>query len=144
METATKARPLATLERLVAAQNAHDLAAFVACFQPDYQSEQPAHPARAFKGSEQVRKNWSAIFAGVPDFRSDLLRSAVDGDTAWAEMHWTGTKVDGTPFDQMGIIVFGVREDRIAWGRLYFDEVEREGEDIDQAMRRIAGSAPTR
>jgi ketosteroid isomerase-like protein len=58
------------VERLNAAMNAHDLEAFLACFRDDYESEQPAHPDRAFQGREQVRSNWSAIFAGVPDFRS--------------------------------------------------------------------------
>ena len=54
--------------------NAHDIDAFVALFAPDYDSVQPAHPDRAFTGSEQVRKNWTEIFAGVPDFRSELVR----------------------------------------------------------------------
>jgi hypothetical protein len=44
-------------ERLAAAMNAHDLDAFVALFAPDYDSAQPAHPDRAFTGSEQVRVN---------------------------------------------------------------------------------------
>jgi SnoaL-like domain len=54
-----EARPLVTevLERLRDAQNAHDLDAFVACFDPQYRSEQPVHPGRAFVGSEQARKN---------------------------------------------------------------------------------------
>jgi hypothetical protein len=54
-------------ERLLAAMNARDIEAFVACFAEDYESEQPAHPDRAFVGREQVRENWSAIFSGVPD-----------------------------------------------------------------------------
>jgi hypothetical protein len=45
------------LERLRDAQNGHDLDAFVACFDPQYRSEQPVHPDRAFVGSEQVRSN---------------------------------------------------------------------------------------
>jgi hypothetical protein len=34
----------------------------------------------------------------------------------------------------------GVRENRIAWGRLYAEEVEREGADIDAVVRRMAGT----
>jgi hypothetical protein len=56
------------LARLRDAQNAHDLDAFVACFDPAYRSEQPVHPDRAFVGSGQVRMNWAEVFAGVPDF----------------------------------------------------------------------------
>ena len=54
-------------EQLNAALNAHDIDAFVALFAPDYDSAQPAHPDRAFRGREQVRANWSGMFAGVPD-----------------------------------------------------------------------------
>src|ERR671921_94697 len=57
------------LERLRDAQNAHDLDAFVACFDPRYRSEQPVHPDRAFVGAEQVRSNWAEVFAGVRDYR---------------------------------------------------------------------------
>ena len=51
--------------RLLAAMNAHDLDAFVACFAPNYHSEQPAHPSRAFDGSDKVRENWTSVFAGM-------------------------------------------------------------------------------
>ena len=54
--------------RLRDAMNAHDLQVFLDCFHEDYGSEQPAHPGRGFGGREQVRANWSAVFAGVPDF----------------------------------------------------------------------------
>src|SRR4051794_5702065 len=83
-------------ERLEAATNAHDIDAFVACFDEDYASEQPAHPDRAFRGSDQVRKNWSAVFEGVPDFRAQLVRAVATGDTEWSEWRWRGTQRDGT------------------------------------------------
>src|ERR1700751_1674804 len=86
-------KPSIVVERLDAAMNAHDREAFLACFQDDYESEQPAHPDRAFGGREQVRRNWSAGFDGVPDFRSELLRSAADGDTVWTEWHWQGMQL---------------------------------------------------
>ena len=65
------------MNRLLSAMNAHDLDAFVACFAADYESQQPAHPSRAFQGSDQVRKNWEGVFAGVPDFTAELVLSAV-------------------------------------------------------------------
>jgi hypothetical protein len=55
--------------------------AFVACFHPEYRSEQPLHPDRAFLGTQQVRTNWAEVFAGVPDFHADLVRSAREDDT---------------------------------------------------------------
>jgi ketosteroid isomerase-like protein len=127
------------MERLNAALNAHNLEAFLACFQDDYESEQPAHPDRAFRGREQVRSNWSAVFDGVPDFRSELLRSAADGDTVWSEWHWRGTQSDGTPLDMVGVFVCGVREGRISWARLYMEPVEQAGAGIESAVRRMTG-----
>ena len=67
------------LERLRDAQNRHDLDSFVDCFDPAYRSEQPVHPDRAFTGREQVRRNWAAVFDGVPDFQAELLGSAQAG-----------------------------------------------------------------
>src|SRR5205823_10416967 len=119
------------MQRLNAAQNAHDLEAMLACVHEDYRSEQPLFPARTFQGISQVRANWSALLESIPDFRAEILRSAVDGDTVFVEVHWTGGKADGTPFEERGVLIMGIRDDRIAWGRLYADEVEREGADIE-------------
>jgi ketosteroid isomerase-like protein len=140
METQTRARPLAIVERIVTAQNAGDVDAMVACFAPDYQSTQPLHPARAFTGNEQVRKNWTALLGGMPDFNAELLRSAVSGDTVWAEFRWTATKPDGSPFEEAIVIIFGTRDDKVAWARLYGDEVEREGADINSSVQAITGT----
>src|SRR4029453_6816477 len=64
-------------------------------------------PDGAFVGSKQVRRNWAEVFAGLPDFRAELLRSARQGDTGWAEWHWHGTRADGTPPDMRGVTTFG-------------------------------------
>lgn len=139
MTNARQPDPLAVLERLVRAQNAHDVDAMLDCFDPAYRSEQPIHPARAFTGSSQVRNNWSALLTGIRDFHADLIRTAVDGDTVWSEARWSGTKADGSTYDEMIVTIFGVSDGRIAWGRLYGDEVEREGADIDETVGRIVG-----
>jgi len=119
--------------------NAHDIEAFVECFDEDYDSEQPAHPDRAFRGREQVRENWSAIFEGVSDFRSELVRAAASGDTEWSEWRWRGTQADGEPLDMAGVIVGGVRGGRLSWARLYVEPVEQGGSGIDAAVRRMSG-----
>jgi len=139
MEAGGEAGPGTVMERLSAAMNAHDVDAFVACFHDDYESEQPAHPGRAFRGSEQVRSNWSAVFEGVPDFRAELLRSVADGDTVWSEWHWHGTQATGTPLDMVGVFVCGIREGRISWARLYMEPVEHAGAGIESAVRRMTG-----
>jgi ketosteroid isomerase-like protein len=132
-DTSTLGERLVT--RLHAAMNAHDLEAFVACFAEDYDSVQPAHPDRAFRGREQVRANWSAIFSGVPDFRAELVRLHAVGDTAWSEWRWEGTQTDGDRLDMAGVIILGVRDDHIAWARLYIEPIERAGAGIDAAVR---------
>ena len=123
--------------RLQAAMNVHDLEAFVACFAEDYDSVQPAHPDRAFRGREQVRANWAQVFAGVPDFRAELLGVAAAGDTVWSEWHWEGTQSDGGRLDMAGVMVFGARDDRVAWARLYLEPVEQAGAGIEAAVRAI-------
>jgi ketosteroid isomerase-like protein len=128
------------VERLNAAMNAHDLDAFVACFDEEYESEQPAHPDRAFRGRDQVRQNWSAIFEGVADFESELIRATAAGETEWSEWRWRGTQSDETPLDMAGVIVCGVRDGRVKWARLYVEPVEHGGPGIDAAVRRMSGN----
>ena len=130
---------MSVVERLNDAFNAHDIEAFVAMFAPDYDSVQPAHPDRAFTGREKVRENWSAIFDGVPDFRSELVRASTDGDTVWTEWHWQGTQAGGAALDMAGVIVMGIRDEQIAWARLYVEPIEQAGAGIDAAVQRMSG-----
>lgn len=125
---------IAVAEALAEAMNAHDIDAFVALFAPDYDSRQPAHPDRAFTGSDQVRQNWSAVFAGVPDFQAELVAAAADGDVLWSEWRWRGTGLD-----MAGVLVGGVSDGRLAWARLYVEPVESGGEGIDAAVRDMTG-----
>jgi ketosteroid isomerase-like protein len=138
----TQSSPQAIIKRLQAAQNRHDLEACLKCIDPDYQSEQPIHPDRAFTGIEQVRKNWSAMFSSLPDFRAELLRATTAGDTSWAEWHWSGTYADGTRMEMMGVTIFGIRDNRIVWGRLYMEPVQQTGAGIDAQMQDWAHGAP--
>jgi hypothetical protein len=48
--------PMSLVRRLAAATNAHDLDALVACFADDYLNETPVHPARGFRGADQVSR----------------------------------------------------------------------------------------
>ena len=112
------------MNRVLEALNAHDLDGFVSCFAVDYRSEQPAHPSRAFEGSDKVRDNWTSVFSGVPDFHVELLVSAAnDEGVEIGEWHWRGTYTDGSPFAMRGTTVMGIEDGRIAWGRLYMEVV---------------------
>jgi ketosteroid isomerase-like protein len=124
------------MSRLLSAMNAHDLDAFVACFASDYESRQPAHPNRSFRGSDQVRKNWEGVFSGVPDFTAELLVSTLTDDgIEIGEWRWHGTHTDGSPFGMHGVMVAGIRNHEIAWGRLYMEPVELDGADIDEMVQ---------
>lgn len=130
------------IERLVEAMNEHDLDAAVGLMHEDYRSEQPAHPGRAFVGRAQMRANWEAIFAGIPDFRAELLRSVQGGDTTWTEWRWSGTRTDGLPMDVRGVTLFEARDGQIIAGRLYMEDVELEPASIEEAVESISGLKP--
>ena len=127
--------------RLCAATNAHDVERLVDCFAEDYTNETPAHPARGFRGREQVRRNWTQIFGAVPDIRTQVLRRAEDGDTAWTEWEMRGTRPDGSPHLMRGVIVFTVHDGLIAAARFYLEPVELDGVDADAAIRQALGGA---
>jgi ketosteroid isomerase-like protein len=131
--------PQAVATALAGAMNAHDIDAFVSLFAPAYDSQQPVHPDRAFVGRDQVRANWSAVFAGVPDFRAELVATAVEADMLWSEWRWRGTHEDGSRLDMAGVIVCGVEGGRLAWARLYVEPVESGGEGINAAVREMSG-----
>jgi ketosteroid isomerase-like protein len=124
---------------LTAALESRDADRLAALFTEDYDSRQPAHPDRAFVGREQVRTNWTAIFAGVPDFTAELLGSTRDGDTVWTEWAWHGTRADGGRLEMAGVMVLGLRDGLIGWARLYVEDVDR-GAGIEAAVEHIAGS----
>ena len=130
------------LDQLFTALNAHDLEAAAALFHEDYRSEQPAHPGRAFVGRAQMHANWEAMFAGIPNFRSEVMRTVDDGNTTWVEWKWTGTRSDGQPFQVRGVALFEVEEGLITAGRLYLEDVERDWIDIEQAVQSLSGRRP--
>ena len=132
-------RPAAVVQRLLAAINAHDLEAMVALFADDYVNEWPAHPQRSFQGSAQVRRNWSQIFAGVPNLQARLPRTTVDGEVVWTEWDIAGTRRDGAAFLMRGVSIFGVREGRLAWVRFYLEPVEETSGDVNAHTRRLMG-----
>ena len=129
--------PTDLLLRLQRATNAHDVEAVVDCFTDDYSNEAPAHPARGFRGREQVRANWTHIFAGVPDVQAGVLRSATVGNTVWSEWEMSGTRRDGAAHLMRGVIIFTVPGQRAAAARFYLEPVDFADVDTDAAVRAL-------
>ncbi len=130
--------PLAVIERLSDAINRHDLDACLACIAPDYQSTQPLHPDRTFQGREQVRQNWTAVFAGMPDVRWTVLQSAVTGNMVWIEVRARGTRTsDGVHVELGGVLIQEVHDGQIVAARIYFDEIATTGTGIAASITQL-------
>jgi ketosteroid isomerase-like protein len=117
----------AVIRRLCAAIEQRDMQALLDCFAPDYRSEHPLHPHDAYEGRAQIERTWSRPLRDARDLDVDLLRCAVDGDVIWTEWRWRGNWPNGTSFELAGVIIFGVADDRIAWGRLYMEPLPADG-----------------
>lgn len=131
------------LSRLQQATDAHDLDALVDCFAPGYRNTTPCHPARDFRGREQVRANWQQIFAFVPDVRSEVLSWAEADGEVWSEWRFRGTRRDGSAHRMRGVVVFGLLEGRAASARFYLEPVDDDrATGVDDAVRRQV-HAPT-
>jgi len=104
----TDSSPKLVFERMIQAANRHDLDAMVACFAPDFRSEQPLHPERTFVGQAGVRKNWSFFFSTIPDLQIEILGEVAEGDVVWAEVHYHGTQTDGKKFTVQGVTLQGI------------------------------------
>jgi ketosteroid isomerase-like protein len=130
------------VNRIFEATNAHDVDSLTRCFAEDYVNETPLHPSRGFRGRNQVSKNWTAIFHGVPDIRAEIVRSAYDGNEAWVECEMSGTRRDGTTHLMRGVIVFQVGSGLMSSARFYLEPVDTEDLSVDQAVASLTG-APT-
>ena len=130
------------VDRLAAAMNAHDLEAVAGLIHPDYRSEQPAHPGRAFTGQAQMLANWEAMLSGIPDFCAEICRSVQVVSRSWTEWRWSGTRSDGQAFEMRGVTLFVVAGGQIVAGRLYLEDVERDAVGIEQTVADLSGRRP--
>lgn len=133
--------PDGPVRRMFAAASRHDVDAMVAEFAVDYVNITPNHPARSFTGSAQVRSNWSALFAGVPDLTLEVrdVATALDGNV-WVEWASRGTGRDGLPVEQAGVAIFTPRGGRLSAVRFYLEPVEHESGDVNTAVRAVTGA----
>jgi limonene-1,2-epoxide hydrolase len=111
--------PMSVVTRFVNACNRHDADSVAACLHPEFDSIQPMYPSRNFRGADQVRRNWQAIFDAEPGFRLTVLRQAAADDTVWLELHGAGRDAEVA-----GVFVMGIQGDRIRWARIYSALIE--------------------
>lgn len=107
------------VSRLGDAIRSHELEAIVSCFSTDYACEWPAHPARSFRGADQVRRNWGAVLEQFPDVAMTLTAYVEAGDEVWGEWHYECSAGD----EQRGVIVMTVRDGLICRSRFYMEPV---------------------
>jgi ketosteroid isomerase-like protein len=129
------------LDHLVRAVNERDVEALVGCFADDYVNDTPAHPLRSFNGPEQVRRNWTSIFAEVPDLVARVPRAAVDGPLVWSEWAMSGTRHDGSSFEMRGVVIFEMANRIVKSATFYLEPVEVTTGDADAAVRRVLHGA---
>lgn len=128
------------IDRLADAVNARELEAIVACFADDYVLEAPCHPARSFRGRDQVRRNWAAMLGAVPNLSARIVARAIDGDTFWTEWEMTGTRgADGGAHEMCGVFVFRVADGVVRSARMFLEPVDRSTVDMDAAVRAQVG-----
>jgi ketosteroid isomerase-like protein len=141
MTTTTRAMSAGQVVRRVEqAINSRDLEGLIACFAEDVHSQQPVHPDRSFRGRDQARRNWSHIFAAVPDVTACLRDCVVDGSRVWTEWEWDGHRRDGARFAMRGVMVFDIQDDRIASVRLYMEPVQHDGVGIEETIHELTGT----
>jgi hypothetical protein len=138
--TSASSAATAVIDRLLEATNNHDLDAISACFAVDFVNETPLHPARSFRGRDQVRRNWQQILGGVPDLRAEILSRASAGSVLWTEWEMSGIRRDGNRHLMRGVMLFEVAGDAIARVRFYLEPVDESGIGIDVAVRQAVGS----
>ena len=124
-------QPSAFLTRLLEATNAHDLEQIVDCFAPDYVNRTPCHPARGFTGTDQVRRNWAAILAGVPDLVATVVRESTSGDEVWSEWEMRGTRRDQAPHLMRGVMIFQVEGEQARSCHFYLEPVAGDEQTAD-------------
>ena len=130
---------ISAVDRLVRVTNAHDIEGIVACFTDDYALESPLHPARSFRGKEQVRRTWTQILGAIPDIETRVVRAAADDESVWTEWEMSGTRRDGGKHLMRGVFIFGVADGLLRWGRMFLEPVDESSLDMDAAVRGQVG-----
>jgi ketosteroid isomerase-like protein len=122
------------VEAMRAALDAHDLDGYLDFFHEDFVAERPRHPGVLVHGREEVRDSWAEIIGDVPDMRVEVPAAVQDGDTVWSEWRMFGTARSGALLEIRGVMIFGIRDGRLAWARTYLEPVEQAGKSLAELI----------
>ena len=93
-------------------------------------------------GREQVRRNWTQLFAAMPDLHCEVLASAVDGAHVWSEWEMRGTRSDGSTHLMCGVMVFEVADGLVQSARFYLEPVDAGPSTVDDAVASAVRGGP--
>ncbi|AUI61045.1 nuclear transport factor 2 family protein [Amycolatopsis sp. BJA-103] len=111
--------------RMAAAMSDRDVEKLVANYADDFDCVMPVHPDRSFRGADQVRANYTKIFARYSNgLDARVIDSVVDGDRVWTEWEMIGTRADGVVETIRGAVIIRVEDGRAAAVRFYLDPVD--------------------
>ena len=109
----------AFIQKRIRAWESGDLAAIMHDYAPDIVH---ISPSGRRDGVEPMRLANERYLAEYTDFRVELTRLLVDGDQGALEWTWTETRrVDGLRRSAEDVIVFVLRDGKIAYWAEYFD-----------------------
>lgn len=119
---------VATLKRLVAAFNAHDLDAVMTFFADDCELMMPRGPdpwGERFVGKAEVRKALATRFEGIPDVHYGDDHNWVSGNHAVSQWTLTGTTKDGKKITVRGCDLLEFRNGKIIRKDSYWKIVQQ-------------------
>jgi len=117
VDDALARRRLATMEALMAAFNARDIAALMACMAEDcafHAAAGPVAEGAVYRGRAAVEAAYQAIFQAFPQAAWTEGSHAVTGETGVSSWRFVGTRADGTQVDVQGCDLFTFHGDLIA------------------------------
>ena len=118
------------VQQVFDAINAHDVDALRGLWADDVEERFPDTTCR---GKEELSAHFKELFAALPDFRMELLRTVEDGDTVFARWRLTATHTGaqfngidttGKAIDLDGMDHFTFRDGRMASNFVVFDQME--------------------
>lgn len=119
---------LATLDRILAGFNAHDIDSILSNFTDDCVFDSPRGQdagGTRYVGKEAVGEGFARRFAGIPDVHYGEGRHWVAGDRGVSEWLLTGTSVDGELIAVHGCDLWEFREDKIYRKDSYWKIVDK-------------------